>query len=194
MSEKAQKNNKNERVLIHACCADCLSKIITDKTIEEFEKEVYFYNPNIHPRSEYLARLKAIQGVCLNNNIKLTIADWSPKEYFNAIKELQTSKSIYTKQRCLACWRLRIGMSLEYAIKSNFHFFTSTLLTSHYMDHDKIIEIAKDLLGNREIGMKLIVPSIECCDVKTGGFYKQNYCGCIYSLLEKYNEKFFHDS
>ena len=61
----------NNKILIHACCADCLSKILTDSQIKQMDKVVYFYNPNIHPRSEYLARLCAIQAVCKEKDIKI---------------------------------------------------------------------------------------------------------------------------
>jgi predicted adenine nucleotide alpha hydrolase (AANH) superfamily ATPase len=51
------------------------------------EVVAYFYNPNIHPRAEYLARLKAIQKIVEENKIKLVVPDWSPREYFEKIKD-----------------------------------------------------------------------------------------------------------
>ena len=52
-----------KNLIIHTCCADCLlnallylkSRGVIDK---ETEITSLFYNPNIHPRSEYLERLK----------------------------------------------------------------------------------------------------------------------------------------
>ena len=186
-----RKSSEKNKILIHACCTDCLSKILTDSQIKQMDKVVYFYNPNIHPRSEYLARLSAIQAVCKEKDIKIIIADWSPKQYFNALKKANNADSDISTNRCVSCWRLRLGMSIDYAFHNMFTYFTSTLLTSHYMDHESIIEISKELIETKSNqNIKLIIPSEDCCDVKTGGFYKQNYCGCVYSLIEKYHEKF----
>ena len=68
------------RLLVHSCCADCLVKLTKVLEGEKLEITAYFYNPNIHPRAEYLSRLKAIQQIADENKVKLTVADWSPKE------------------------------------------------------------------------------------------------------------------
>ena len=67
------------KLLIHTCCADCLLKMIDSLKDESAEIVGYFYNPNIHPRSEYLTRLKAAQKICEENEIKLI----SYKSLFN---------------------------------------------------------------------------------------------------------------
>ena len=171
------------KLLIHACCADCLLKFVDSIKTENkeiLEIEVYFYNPNIHPQSEYLARLKAIQNITEENKIKLVVPDWSPKEWFKKIKGGNV--------RCEECWKLRLGKTFEYARKNNFEVVSTTLLTSHYQNKNKIEEIGKEL--EKEFGIKFLIPSKVSSELKTSGFYKQNYCGCCYSLVEAWTEKF----
>jgi predicted adenine nucleotide alpha hydrolase (AANH) superfamily ATPase len=187
------------KILIHACCADCLLKFID--SIESENKDiaeitVYFYNSNIHPRSEYLARLKAIKKITEENKIKLIVADWSPREWFeyqiplpaaagqSPFEERETLKP----KRCEGCWELRLRKTFEYAKDKNFDKVSSTLLTSHYQDNKKIEKIAKKL--EDEYKIKFLVPKNVSKDLKTTGFYKQNYCGCCYSLVEAWGEKF----
>ena len=186
------------KILIHACCADCLLKFIDsikreNKEIDDIE--VYYYNPNIHPRSEYLARLNAIKKISEENKIKLIVADWSPKEWF----EIQNPSVLRTapldegepqkyKTRCEECWRLRLGKTFEYAKEKSFEVVSSTLITSHYQDQNKIETIAKELENKYQI--KFLIPKKVSKDLKTTGFYKQNYCGCCYSLVEAWGEKF----
>lgn len=168
------------KLLIHACCADCLLKFIDSiksENKEVFEFEVYFYNPNIHPRSEYLARLKAIKKITKENKIKLIVADWSPKEWFSKVKT-----------RCDDCWKLRLSKTFEYAREKRFDKVSSTLVTSHYQDQNKIEKIAKEFENKYKINF--LVPKQVSKDLKTTGFYKQNYCGCCYSLVEVWKEKF----
>jgi len=171
------------RLLLHACCADCILKFVDSIKRENTEiKEIvaYFYNPNIHPRSEYLSRLKAIQKVAEENKMELVVADWSPKEYFEKIKD--------RKNRCEKCWELRLGKTFEYAKDKKFDKVSSTLITSHYQNSENIKEIAKRLEDKYKI--KFLVPKKISKDLKTSGFYKQNYCGCAYSLVEGLEAKF----
>lgn len=170
------------KLLIQACCADCLLKFIDSikKENEEVtEITVYFYNPNIHPRSEYLARLKAIKKISEENKIKLIVADWSPREWFSQVKT-----------RCDDCWRLRLRKTFEYAVDKGFEGVSSTLVTSHYQDQKTIEKIAKELEDAYKI--KFLIPKKVSKDLKTTGFYKQNYCGCCYSLVETWGEKYYH--
>lgn len=216
------------KLLIHACCADCLLKYINsirEKNKKISEIEVYFYNPNIHPRAEYLARLKAIQKITEENKIKLIVADWSPREWFETLRtsgtsldpskadafsragERETLKqqnppvstevetfslkkggSQKIKSRCEGCWNLRLNKTFEYAKNKKFDLVSSTLITSHYQNSKKIKEIAKDL--ENEYKIKFLIPKKVSKDLKTSGFYKQNYCGCCYSLVEAWEEKF----
>ena len=168
------------KILIHTCCADCLLKMADSLKDESVEIEGYFYNPNIHPRSEYLARLKAAQKIGEENKIKLIVPDWSPKEWFREIKE--------NKNRCEKCWKLRLGKTFEYAKNNGFEIVSSTLVTSHYQNKEKIREIGKNL--EKQFGIKFLVPEKVSSELKTSGFYKQNYCGCCYSLVEAWSEKF----
>lgn len=168
------------KLLIHTCCADCLLKMVDSLKDGSVEIVGYFYNPNIHPRSEYLTRLRAAQQICEENKIKLIVPDWSPKEWFKEIDE--------NKNRCEKCWKLRLRKTFEYAKEKGFEAISSTLVTSHYQNKEKIIEIGKEL--EKEFGIKFLVPENVSSDLKTTGFYKQNYCGCCYSLVEAWTEKF----
>jgi len=186
------------KLLIHACCADCLLKFVDSIKTENkeiLEIEVYFYNPNIHPRSEYLARLKAIQNITEENGIKLVVPDWSPKEWF-AVQNpsvlrtapLDKGEQLKNKTRCENCWELRLRKTFEYAKEKGFELVSSTLITSHYQNSEKIGQIANGL--EKEYGIKFLTPKKVNKDLKTKGFYKQNYCGCCYSLVEAWTEKF----
>jgi len=171
------------RLLLQACCADCILKFVDSirKDNSEVDEVVaYFYNPNIHPRAEYLSRLRAIQKITEENKIKLIVADWSPKEYFGKIKSKEN--------RCEKCWELRLEKTFEYAKDKKFEWVSSTLITSHYQNGEKIKEIARVL--EKKYKIKFLIPKKISKDLKTSGFYKQNYCGCAYSLVEGLEAKF----
>lgn len=65
---------------------------------------------------------------------------------------------------------------------------TTTLLSSHYQNKEIIEKIGKDL--EKEYKIKFLIPKEINKELKTSGFYKQNYCGCCYSLVENWENKF----
>ena len=170
------------KLLIHSCCADCLLKmkesIKKEKRISEIK--VYYYNPNIHPRSEYQSRLKAMQQITKKD--ELIVADWRPKEYFEAIKSRVKGK------RCLDCWRLRLEKTAQFASKNGYQAFSSTLLSSNYQNDKRIAEIGKEV--GKKYQIEFIIPKNLCKELDTKGFYKQVFWGCVYSLKERFEEKF----
>ncbi len=175
-------------LLIHTCCADCLLNLINELEEEgeissSTKLTLLYYNPNIHPRTEYLERLNAlkkiIEGKMIKQEVELIIPEYKPKEYFESI--------IGKEKRCIGCWENRIQHLFNYAQERNFNYVSSTLLSSHYQDTDTIIAIAKKL-ETKDIS--LIYPKQEHEHIKTGGFYKQNFCGCCFSLTERMLEKY----
>jgi len=179
------------KLLIHACCADCLLKMVESIKLEKkFEEiEVYYYNPNIHPRSEYQSRLKAMQ--LMVGDLKMIVADWKPSEYFGCLKPTLPSLEkggLKKSERCLRCWRLRLEKTAEFAKKNGFEAFSSTLLTSEYQNSEMIEKIGKEV--GKKHNVQFLIPNKICKKLETKGFYKQVFCGCCYSLTEKFEEKF----
>ncbi|MBN2100376.1 epoxyqueuosine reductase QueH [Candidatus Dojkabacteria bacterium] len=195
IQEKNLKANPSKSLLLHTCCADCALKFIhayrelveenssRDSGIELPKKIIlYFDNSNIHPRTEYLARLEAVMKISDSEGLGLVVSDWSPKKWFKAIKYNSDNKNL---RRCRLCWEFRLKRAYDYCKEENFGFFSTTLLSSHYQCFNDICEIGKRL-GSK--GFVTIDP--RKAEVQTKGFYKQNYCGCVYSLVKRYEGKF----
>ncbi len=45
--------NGKQRILLHSCCAPCSGEVMDAMVASGIETTIFFYNPNIHPRSEY---------------------------------------------------------------------------------------------------------------------------------------------
>lgn len=170
------------KLLLQGCCADCCLRFLeaVKKEKKGVEVVVYFYNPNIHPRSEYQSRLKAIKQVLEERKVKLVVPDWRPKEYFEVAKNDQ--------KRCNNCWKLRINRTADWAKSNGFEQFSTTLLSSQYQNQKEIINIGEK--AEKRWGVKFWVPKKKIPKLKTSGFYKQFFCGCVYSLKERFEEKF----
>lgn len=184
-------------MLIHTCCADCLLKLVN--SLQNKEASIFFYNPNLYPREEYFARLNAVKKVNQDLDLKLIVPAYKPQAYFsnftrvnNELNSFSCEKNCFRvipkAERCPKCWYQRLKASFEYAKENGFEIVTSTLLSSSYQDPDKIKMIAIKL--SKDYGIDFYIPEKINHHKKTCGFYKQNFCGCLYSLIEKTQEKY----
>lgn len=176
------------RVLLHICCAPCTIYILNRLRQSSYEVEGLFYNPNIHPVSEYINRKDSVLRICESSDFNVHFfRDLLPEDFFRKVSFHEQ------EQRCHLCWHLRLGETAEYAVKNGFDAFTTTLLISPYQDHARIRQIGE------EISEKYSVAFIYE-DFRKGfkeshaisrdmGLYHQKYCGCIYSERERYMSK-----
>ena len=98
-------------------------------------------------------------------------------------------------QRCYVCYKLRLEKTAELAAAQGFDYFASTLSISPYKNAQWLNEISEDLSGIYS------VKNLPCDFKKRGGYkrsidlskeyslYRQDYCGCIYSKLERERQK-----
>jgi epoxyqueuosine reductase len=173
------------RILLHICCAPCALYCI-EKLREKYNNvEGFFYNPNIHPSSEYDMRRSSCEKISNTLNFKIHFhKDFHFEDFFRKITPFEKDL------RCKLCWALRLQETAEYASKNGFNGFTSTLFISPYQDHAQLKQIANDAQGRYSI------PFIYD-DFRPGfkkshqisremGLYHQKYCGCLYSERERF--------
>lgn len=178
---------KSEKLLLHTCCADCAIKAIKnfESNNPTLQPILYFSNSNIHPRTEYLARQKALQKTAEELNIEIIGANWSPRNWFKVINYKEDNENL---RRCRKCWQLRLENTAKEAIRRDITRFSTTLMTSHYQNARIIKEIGANMAHKYQLEFLNITKKSH--NIKTKGFYKQNYCGCVFSLRERYISKF----
>jgi len=62
-----------EKVLMHICCAPCANHPIAALREEGLEPVGFWYNPNIHPYTEYQARKRTLEEYSKEIGMKLVI-------------------------------------------------------------------------------------------------------------------------
>ncbi|MDR0462657.1 MAG: epoxyqueuosine reductase QueH [Pseudomonadales bacterium] len=189
------------KILLHTCCADCLLRtraLIGEQIFDNELKpqlDLYFHNPNIFPKSEYDLRRQALEKVSGDLGLNLlTVNNYRPTDYFLTQKNLYQSddakQNIHNKNlRCSNCIRLRLATTVDYAIENNYQIVGTTMVASPYLNHKMINQIGETLA--EESGLKWMNIPHRKLDMNTKGFYKQNYCGCLFSLNEKVAEKYY---
>ncbi|NIP44120.1 MAG: epoxyqueuosine reductase QueH [candidate division Zixibacteria bacterium] len=175
------------KILTHICCGPCLVYPY-EKMIREGEHLTgFWYNPNIHPFTEYRERLKSLRKFQDMKGMDIIYQDSYDLERFlqAAMSDLQ--------DRCMHCYILRLTEAAGYAKANGFEYFTTTLLVSPYQKLDYIRKVGNDL--EIETGVKFLD-----LDIVSGyregrekaremGLYMQKYCGCVFSEKERYQQK-----
>lgn len=172
------------KLLLHQCCAPCsiypLELILADSSIAVHG---YFYNPNIHPYTEFKKRLDTLKAFNDLKKIDYTAIESYTLSYFLEMERAE-------KSRCSGCYRMRLYNSALFAHENNFDAFTSTLLYSKWQKHEDIKSIANEAAAAYNVAFyyedyrKGWQVGVDIS--KEMGMYRQKYCGCIFSEEERY--------
>ena len=160
--------HKKPHLLLHACCGPCSSAVL-ERLADHFKITIFYYNPNIHPQTEYIRRLEEL-ALFLNRRrakqqktesadelfqtdipdtaVELICADYNIEDFFSAvnIEEFPERASEPERgERCFACYRLRMQKAALYALENGFDYFTTTLSISPHKDSEKINAIGAAL-------------------------------------------------
>lgn len=173
-------NNSEIKLLMHTCCAPCSIFCIDSLREEGIEPTLYWYNPNIHPYTEYRARRDTLKEYAQSININVIFKeDYGLDEFCrNVIGDLNNRCSNY-------CYRVRLEQTAKYAKENGYNAISTTLLVSPYQQHEKIEKIGKEVA--KRYGLEFVYR-----DFRVGfrqgqqkarklGLYMQKYCGCIFS-------------
>lgn len=175
------------RILVHLCCGPCFPHILRRLRGEGCDVAALFYNPNVHPWTEFRARADSARELCEGEGVEFIFRD--DYDVFDFVRRA-LEKMDRGEDRCEYCYRLRLEGAAREAKKRGFDAFTSTLLGSPYQKH----ELVRSIGG--EMGEKHGVP-FHYADFRDGwkesrkatfekGLYRQKYCGCIFSEQERW--------
>ena len=181
--------NNESNILMHTCCAPCCGELIQALIRSKIKLTLFFYNPNIHPIKEYeLRKLENIR-YAEKHDIDFIDADYDTDNWFSRIKGLENEPE--RGERCTKCFDMRFERTALFAKENGFSVFTSSLGISRWKDLNQINE-SGTRAANRHDNLTYWTYNWR----KRGGaermykiakeenFYKQEYCGCVYSLRD----------
>jgi predicted adenine nucleotide alpha hydrolase (AANH) superfamily ATPase len=149
----------------------------------------FFYNPNIHPYEEYRLRFLDVQRSCKKYDIKLIEGGYDLDNWLNAVKGLECEKE--RGKRCEVCFEMRLEVTAKKAKELGEKSITTTLFMSPKKSFEQLKSVSEKVAC--ENGLEVL-----CLDFRKGGgtseqfklsredrLYHQNYCGCIYALIDQ---------
>lgn len=172
------------KLLLHICCAPCACYSVSAFRAEGHDITGLWFNPNIHPWTEYRKRLGALREFSQIEGLPLLVQDDYP------LKDWLTESLAQKDDRCLYCYHVRLAATAQMTKAKGFDAFSSTLLYSKHQKHQAIIDVANKIA--KETGVEFLYRDLrqgwkEGIKIsKQLGIYRQQYCGCIFSEKERY--------
>jgi hypothetical protein len=177
------------KLLLHICCAPCLTATLESWRSEPADVTGVFFNPNIHPSTEHQRRHDTLVAYAGQTGLPLLgeplydVAGW--------LRMVQGHEK--KGERCRLCISQRLHYTAQLAAATDIPAFSTTLLVSPYQEHEIIREEGERAAA--AAGVKFAYRdlrpryhrSLELS--REAGLYRQNYCGCIYSEAEAAGER-----
>ncbi len=193
-----QLGDAKPEILLHSCCGPCSSSVL-ELLSKYFDVTVLWYNPNLYPEAEYDKRLETqkqlIDAIAKDGvQAKLLVEPWRSEDYFSRIKGLENEPE--EGRRCLECFKIRLDETARIAGERGFEWFCTTLTVSSRKDAVAINAIGRE--AEAKYGVKWLPSEFKKREgnhrsiilSEKYGLYRQEYCGCVFSLAnrEKHDE------
>ncbi len=188
LSSLPKEDGRKKRLFLHCCCAPCSSYVL-EYLYPFFDVTIFFYNPNIVEKAEYVKRkdelLRYLSEVSFGSEIHTLDADYDPERFLQMAQGHENDPE--RGERCDLCFRMRLSETARQASKGRYDYFCTTLSISPHKNADMLMFIGEELAKQYK------VPYLPSDFKKRNGYkrsielsslyhlYRQDYCGCIYS-------------
>lgn len=194
--EEIEKEGSVPTLLLHSCCAPCSSYVL-EYLSQYFRMTVFYYNPNIYPEEEYgkrvLEQQRLIEEMDFVHPVSFQAGSYDRERFYAMAEGMEHLKE--GGSRCMKCYELRLEEAALQAQAGGFDYFTTTLSISPLKNAQKLNEIGIRI--GEAHNVKYLVSDFK----KKGGYqrstelskefglYRQDYCGCEFSMRAREREK-----
>lgn len=197
---------KAKSILLHTCCAPCAIGLVRELISRGISPNLFFFNPNVHPYSEFQKRLRAVEVMAEAEKLPLHArSDYGLERFLYEVMGT-TSQTSYVGRdisgcekfelsnlrppmRCERCYWMRLQMTASFAHQNGFTVFTTSLLVSPRQNHELIRNLGHTV--GKESGVEFLYEDFRHLYevsrelAKKKSLYLQRYCGCVFSEYEQ---------
>lgn len=176
------------RLLLHACCANCLADVIDAWKAEGLEAAVYFANPNIHPLIEWRRRKKSVALLSRRLGLEYHEEPYGLVPFLRAVVGRED-------ERCRACYVMRLSATAAKCRELGFEAFSTTLLSSPQQGASLVLQAGE--AAARAEGVRFLIRDHTALHDRGRPpqglkLYRQQYCGCVYSEFDRFSPTGLH--
>ena len=190
------RRERRPRLLLHSCCAPCSSAVL-ERLTDWFDLTVFYYNPNIAPEEEFLRRAEEQRRLVAElphaHELEFRCGEYESEAFEALARGLEDMPE--GGERCTRCFRLRLGKTAALAAREGFDYFTTTLSISPLKDAQRLNAIDGELA--EKFGVSYMFSDFKkkngykrSCELSLQyELYRQDYCGCRFSQMEREKKK-----
>ena len=191
-----QARGQRPLLALHSCCAPCSSAVL-ERLNAHFRIALYYYNPNISPEAEFRHRVeeqkRLVRAMPLADDLTVTEGPYEPERFYALVRGHEDDPE--GGARCGICFEMRLRSTAEYAKRIGADYFTTTLSISPLKDEQRLNAIGRAL--SEEFGVKYLFSDFKkrdgyrrsCALSEEYGLYRQDFCGCAFSRMERDRRK-----
>lgn len=189
---RLKKEGKRPTLVLHSCCAPCSSAVL-ERLHEDFRLVVFYYNPNISPEAEFRHRAeeqkRLVAAMPLSDDTCVVEGEYDPQRFYELVRGHEDDPE--GGARCGICFEMRLRKTAEYARSIGAEYFTTTLSISPLKNAQRLNELGSAIAS--EFGLHYLLSDFKkkdgyrrsCVLSEEYGLYRQDFCGCVYSKLER---------
>jgi predicted adenine nucleotide alpha hydrolase (AANH) superfamily ATPase len=153
---------------------------------ETITPTLFWYNPNIHPFTEYRSRRDTLIQFGKDRNLQVILEDeYGLRSFIQGVYP-----DFEQGPRCAYCYRVRLEKTASAAAEQGYDCFSSSLFISPYQNHELLRQTGEE--AAKKYGVRFYYRDFRP-NFREGqkqarelGFYMQKYCGCVFSEEERY--------
>lgn len=193
---RLKREGRRPMLVLHSCCAPCSSAVL-ERLNEAFQLVIYYYNPNISPEAEFRRRAeeqkRLVREMPLAADVRVVEGEYEPERFYELTRGHEADPE--GGERCGICFELRLRKTAEYAAQIGAQYFTTTLSISPLKDAQRLNELGRTV--SQAFGVNYLFSDFKkkdgyrrsCALSEEYGLYRQDFCGCFFSKLERERAK-----
>lgn len=173
-----------KKILLHTCCAPCASASIERLQDDGWQITLYYSNSNMDSLQEFQHRLSYVRYLAQSLDLPLEVDAYNPDAWSASVQGLEREPE--RGSRCDACFGFSLAQTAQKAQALQIPFFCTTLTISPHKRADQIQRAGNDFPAYYHYDFKKrdgYKRSLELSE--RYNFYRQAYCGCLYSKAER---------
>lgn len=178
----------NKKILLHTCCGPCATASVERLLDEGWQVELFYSNSNINTPDEYKKRLEGVIKTAEYFKVGWTQDEYLHDAWLSAVKGLEAEPE--KGSRCGVCFEFSLARTAVAAAAGNYSGYSTTLTISPHKNSKLLFKIGAETGNFIERDFKKkdgFGRSIELS--KRLGLYRQQYCGCEFSLRQRLDQE-----
>jgi predicted adenine nucleotide alpha hydrolase (AANH) superfamily ATPase len=178
-------NNMSDiRLVLLSCCAPCsagaIKQLAENKIDGVSDFIVLFFNPNIFPESEYTKRMQEQIKYCEKLGVKYAVLEYNHDAWRDAVRGYETDPE--RGHRCSLCFEYRFKRAVQFARENGYNAIASVLGVSRHKNQNQVDNAAQNVCSDMKYLPIKWDENLRIQINRESEFYRQNYCGCEFSI------------